>query len=291
MDFFGINEQGNFDFVRALIDGLSQAWNFLTFPIRAIIGLVQLVIGVFNQFSTGQLTLPGLLMTIWTSINGFIANIFSMIINTARRFGTQMIQRAITAATGFVNGLMGRIRSLPGRVYSALVSVVSRIVSAGQQWVSNAKQKALDVVNGAYNTLTSLPGKVASALGGVVDAIVAPFKKAYEDAKGWWDKLTSLDLSFGGEAAYGGETLDSSGNVFNVGTGEYVVSDNGPLVIEDNVNVTLDLQNVPSTINTDQLISALSDRSVLSAIAGNRDFQSIDANVKKRISLRNARRG
>ena len=147
-------------------------------------------------------------------------------------------------------------------------------------------------MNGAYNTLVGLPGKVASALGGVVDAIVKPFRDAYDQAKGWWDKITSLDLSFGGEAAYGGETATSSnGQVFNIGTGEYVVSDNGPLVIEDNVNVTLDLQNVPATINTDQLISALQDRSVLSAIAGNRDFQSIDANVKKRISLRNARRG
>ncbi len=292
MDFFGINEQGNFDFVRSLIDALGQAWNFLTFPIRAIIGLVQLVIGVFNQFSTGQLTLPGLIMSIWNGITGFIRNIFSMIINAAIRFGTQMIQRAISAATGFVNGLMGRIRSLPGRVYSALVSVVSRIVSAGQQWVSSAKQKALDLVNGAYNTLSNLPGKVASALAGVVDAVAKPFRDAYNTAKGWWDKITSLDLSFGGEAAYGGETATSSnGQVFNIGTGEYIVSDNQPLVIEDNVNVTLDLQNVPSTINTDQLISALQDRSVLSAIAGNRDFQSIDANVKKRISLRNARRG
>ena len=292
MDFFGINEQGNFDFVRSLIDALGQAWNFLTFPIRAIIGLVQLVIGVFNQFSSGQLTLPGLIMAVWNGITGFIRNIFNMIINAAIRFATQMISRAVSMARGFVNGIMNLIRSLPGRVYSALLSVVSRIVSAGQAWVSNAKQKALDVVNGAYNTLTSLPGKVASALGGVVDAIVAPFKKAYEDAKGWWDKITSLDLSFGGEAAYGGETaMSSGGQAFNIGTGEYVVSESGPLVIEDNVNISLDLQNVPATINTDQLISALQDRSVLSAIAGNRDFQTLDANVKKRISLRNARRG
>ena len=291
MDFFGINESGNFDFVRSLIDALGQAWNALTFPIRAVIGLVQAVINVFNMFSSGQITLPGLIMTVWNTITGFIANIFSTIINAAIRFASQMIQRAISAATGFVNGLMGRIRSLPGRVYSALMQVVSRIVSAGQAWVSNAKQKASDVVNGAYNTLVGLPGKVASALGGVVDAIVKPFRDAYNQAKGWWDKLTSLDLSFGGEAAYGGETLDSNGRAFNIGTGEYVVSESGPLVIEDNVNVTLDLQNVPATINTDQLISALQDRSVLSAIAGNRDFQSIDANVKKRISLRNARRG
>jgi hypothetical protein len=225
-------------------------------------------------------------MTIWTSINGFIANIFLMIINAAIRFGTQMIQRAISAATGFVNGLMGRIRSLPGRVYSALVSVVSRIVSAGQQWVSSAKQKALDLVNGAYNTLIGLPGKVADALNGVKDAIVKPFQDAYDQAKKLWDDITSLGGAFGGEAAYGGETLPITSN----NTASYtVMEDNGPIVIEDNINLNLDLSNVPSHIDTNTLINALTDKNVLTALTGNRDFQNLDAKVKSRINLKTNR--
>ena len=250
------------------------------------------IIDAFNQFRTGQMDLPTFIMTILTNMANAYTTIFMTIVTAVGNFARSLIQKGINAAMNFVNGIINRIKQLPGKVYSALISVVSRIVSAGAQWVSNAKQKALDVVNGAYNTLSGLPGKVASALGGVVDAIVKPFRDAYDQAKGWWDKITSLDLSFGGEAAYGGETaMSSGGQAFNINTGEYVVSESGPLVIEDNVNISLDLQNVPATINTDQLISALSDRSVLSAIAGNRDFQTLDANVKKRISLRNARRG
>ena len=295
MDFFGINEQGNFDFVRSLIDALGQAWNFLTFPIRAIIGLVQLVIGVFNQFSTGQLTLPGLIMSIWNGITGFISNIFSMIINAAIRFGTQMIQRAVSAARGFVNGIINFLKSLPGKVYGALVAVVGRIGQAITLWKNKAYAMVRELISKVTSPFTELPGKISGALSGVVNAISKPFQDAWNYVKPYVDKIqNAMNFlpSFGGEAAYGGETATSSnGQVFNIGTGEYVVSDNQPLVIEDNVNISLDLQNVPATINTDQLISALQDRSVLSAIAGNRDFQSIDANVKKRISLRNARRG
>ena len=292
LDFFGINASGNFDIVRALIDGIGNAWNAVKTFLDPAITAVMNIIDAFNQFRTGQMDLPTFIMTILTNMANAYTTIFMTIVTAVGNFARSLIQKGINAAMNFVNGIINRIKQLPGKVYSALISVVSRIVSAGQQWVSNAKQKALDVVNGAYNTLSGLPGKVASALGGVVDAIVKPFRDAYDQAKGWWDKITSLDLSFGGEAAYGGETaMSSGGQAFNINTGEYVVSESGPLVIEDNVNVTLDLQNVPATINTDQLISALSDRSVLSAIAGNRDFQTLDANVKKRISLRNARRG
>lgn len=292
LDFFGINSSGNFDIVRALIDGIGNAWNAVKTFLDPVITAVMNIIDAFNQFRTGQMDLPTFIMTILTNMANAYTTIFMTIVTAVGNFARSLIQKGINAAMNFVNGIINRIKQLPGKVYSALINVVSKIVSAGQAWVSNAKKKASDVVNGAYNTLSGLPGKVADALGGVVDAIVAPFKKAYEDAKGWWDKITSLDLSFGGEAAYGGETaMSSGGQAFNIGTGEYVVSDNQPLVIEDNVNISLDLQNVPATINTDQLISALQDRSVLSAIAGNRDFQSIDANVKKRISLRNARRG
>ena len=292
MDFFGINEQGNFDFVRSLIDALGQAWNALTFPIRAVIGLVQAVINVFNMFSSGQITLPGLIMTVWNIITGFIANIFSTIINAAIRFGAQMIQQAVSAARGFVNGIINRIKALPGRVYSALLSVVSRIVSAGQQWVSNAKQKASDVVNGAYNTLAGLPGKVASALGGVVDAIVAPFKKAYEDAKGWWDKITSLDI--GGTAGFdlgntaGFDLGDTAGFDLGSSSGNTSSSENHE-TIDVNYNISLDLSSVPGGMNTTELINALTDKNVLAALTGNRDFQTLDAKVKSRINQKNSR--
>ena len=295
LEFFGITSEGNFDFVRALIDGIGWAWQTMTAPIRLVISLVQMVINAFNNFTNTQSDLPGTIWAILTGLVNVYLTIWSMIISSLAKFAGQMLQRGVSMASNFVNGIINRLKALPGKVYSALVAVVSRISSAIQNWISTAKSKVSSLISSITGPFQGVAGAISSALSGVANALTAPFRQAWSWIEPYYNKIKdALNIipSFGGEAAYGGETaMSSGGQAFNISTGEYVVSDNQPLVIEDNVNISLDLQNVPATINTDQLISALQDRSVLSAIAGNRDFQSIDANVKKRISLRNARRG
>ena len=59
--------------------------------------------------------------------------------------------------------------------------------------------------------------------------------------------------------------------------------------IDVNYNVSLDLVNVPSNLNTGQLLDVLTDKSFLERFVGSRDFQSIDARVKSRINARNSR--
>ena len=290
LDFFGINSSGNFDIVRALIDGIGNAWNAVKTFLDPAITAVMNIIDAFNQFRTGQMDLPTFIMTILTNMANAYTSIFMTIVTAVGNFARSLIQKGINAAMNFVNGIINRIKALPGRVYSALVSVVSRIVSAGQQWVSSAKQKASDLVNGAYNTLSGLPDKVASALGGVVDAIVAPFKKAYEDAKGWWDKITSLDI--GGTAGFdlgntaGFELENTAG--FDLGSSSGSSSEHHE-TIDVNYNISLDLSSVPGGMNTTELINALTDKNVLAALTGNRDFQSLDAKVKSRINQKNSR--
>jgi hypothetical protein len=68
-----------------------------------------------------------------------------------------------------------------------------------------------------------------------------------------------------------------------------VNNDDTPLTIEDNINLNLDLSNVPSHIDTNTLINALTDKNVLTALTGNRDFQNLDAKVKSRINLKTNR--
>jgi hypothetical protein len=151
------------------------------------------------------------------------------------------------------------------------------------------------VIKNITSPFSGVVSTISGALSGVANAITKPFQDAWNMVKPWVDKIKGgLDmignLSFGGESAYGGEALDSNGNAFNVSTGQYIVeTDNTPIEINDNLNLTLDLRNVPSHINTGQLIEALSDRNVLSAIAQNRDFQELDARVKQKISLKTGR--
>ena len=283
MDFFGISTGGDFDIVRALIDGIGNAWNMLKQALSPVITAIQAVISAFNLFRSGQMDLPHFIWNVLTILGTMYVTIFTRIGSFVVSIGIRLVRAGVNAARNFVTGIITRLRQLPGRVFSALIAVVSRIISAGAQWVSTVKQKALDVVNGAYNTLTSLPGKIASALSGVVDAITQPFKKGYEDAKKWWDKMTQLKMP----NFYAGEPLDITGsNSLSISS-----SDNGPIIIEDNINLTVDLKNIPAGMSTDTLITALQDKNVLNALVSNRDFQALDAQVKQKISLKKMRSG
>lgn len=285
MDFFGISTSGDFDIVRALIDGIGNAWNMLKQALSPVITAIQAVIGAFNQFRSGQMDLPQFIWSVLTILGQMYVTIFTRIGSFVVSIGLRLVRAGVNAARNFVTGIITRLRQLPGRVFSALIAVVSRIISAGAQWVSTAKRKALDVVNGAYNTLIGLPGKITSALSGVVDAIAQPFKKGYEDAKKWIDSIKNLKIP--NPAARGGEPLDITGsNSLSISS-----SDNGPIIIEDNINLTVDLKNIPAGMSADTLITALQDKNVLNALVSNRDFQSLDAQVKQKISLKKMRSG
>ena len=293
LEFFGITSEGNFDFVRALIDGIGWAWQTMTAPIRLVISLVQMVINAFNNFTNTQSDLPGTIWAILTGLVNVYVTIWSMIISSLAKFAGQMLRRGVTMTVNFINGIINRLRSLPGKVYSALVAVVSRISSAIQNWISTAKSKVSSLISSITGPFHGVAGKISSALSGVANALLSPFKQAWDWIKPYYDKIKgALDIipSFGGEAAYGGETLDSNGRAFNISTGAYTINnDNNPIVIEDNVNLTLDLSNVPSHINTDTLINALTDKNVLTALTSNRDFQNLDAKVKQKINLKTNR--
>jgi hypothetical protein len=194
-----------------------------------------------------------------------------------------------------VSGVVSFLSQLPGRAYSQLVAVVSRIISAGAQWVSNARSKASELVTTVTSKLGQLPGMISSALSGVVNAIVGPFKSAYDSVCGVVDNIKSkvsdamnaigsLSGAFGGEPASdarGGEVFpDARG-------GETISSDSGEtLTVDINHNIKLDLANVPVHIDTNTLIKMLSDREVIRAFVENQDFQSIDAKIKERLNFK-----
>lgn len=200
------------------------------------------------------------------------------------------VMQAKRGAQNLVNGVMNYLKTLPSKALSALLGVLHSITSAGAKWVSGVKNQASQVVNGAYNTLKSLPGKVGSALSGVVDRIVKPFRDAYNTAKGWWDKITSL----GGGGAAG---FDYEGMI------EELMQQNGGLSLTSNdsidVNVSqeielmFDLKNIPEGTDADTVYrmveAALNDKNVIKSLVQNNDFQSLDQKVKSRIIAKNNR--
>ena len=195
-----------------------------------------MVINAFNNFTNTQSDLPGTIWAILTGLVNVYVTIWSMIINGLANFAGQMLRRGVSMASNFVNGIINRLRSLPGRVYSALVAVVGRISSASQNCISTAKSKVSCLISSITGPFQGVAGAISGALSGVADALTAPFRQAWSWIEPYYNKIKdALNIipSFGGEAAYGGETaMSSGGQAFNINTGEYVVSDNQPLVID-----------------------------------------------------------
>lgn len=121
---------------------------------------VNQIIGVFQQFLAGQITLPQMLSQIWAIITQLFSSVFQMIIQGIIAFAQNIWNNALNAGRNFLNGVIQFVQQLPGRFYSFLMSVISYIVSAGGQWISNAKNKAKGVVDGVLSFIKQLPGKV-----------------------------------------------------------------------------------------------------------------------------------
>ena len=313
MDFFGINTGGEFDIVRALIDGIGLAWQTITAPIRWVISLVGAVINIFSQLLNGQISFQQAVVMIWTTLSTAWGSILNGIRSLIVRMFSRFVTTAIARTNALVLGAVRALQRLPGRAYNALIGVVTKITQAGQKWVNAAKNKAGDVVTAVYNKISGIPSKISSALGGVISAITKPFKDAYEGVKKWVGKIkskasevTGLNLGAGGDypdeitgaVAAGGDynaALDVlNGKLFEINTGEYVVEEQD-LNINVNEVIMLDLANVPNNLDKDELMNwlqtAIGDKGLIRTLVENSDFQDMDMKVKQTLFKKNARRG
>ena len=253
--------------VQAALQALGNAFNF-------IVSVVNQVIGAFNQFRAGQMDLPTFILSVLTILSQTYMTIFTRIIGFVVRFGAQMIQRGISSATSFVNNIITRIRQLPGRIYSALINVVSRIRSAIQSWITAAVNKVNELIRNVTSPFTGLAGAISSALSGVVEAITAPFRDAYNAVKPYLDAIKegAEFLGFAGGPAAGGPAA-----------GGYEISEsNSP--IDLNITLTHNLENVPDGLSeaaiAELINNSTSSDGFLRAIAESSVFQKYDLRAK-----------
>ena len=313
MDFFGINTGGEFDIVRALIDGIGLAWQTITAPIRWVISLVGAVINIFGQLLNGQISFQQAVVMIWTTLSTAWGSILNGIRSLIVRMFSRFVTTAIARTNALVLGAVRALQRLPGRAYNALIGVVTKITQAGQKWVNTARNKAGDVVTAVHNKISGISSKISSALSGVVNAFTKPFKDAYNGVKEWVGKIKSkasevpsLNLGAGGDypdeitgsIAAGGDyntALDVlNGKPFEINTGEYVVEEQD-LNINVNEVIMLDLANVPNNLDKDELMNwlqtAIGDKGLIRTLVENSDFQDMDMKVKQTLFKKNARRG
>ena len=146
--------------VSFMIEMFLPVWNLLSSILTVIWNSVSLLITIFQAFLMGQITLPQMLTMIWTLIQQTFMTILTLIINFVFTWAGQLISSAVNAASGFVNGIITWVSSLPGRFWTYLSQTASNIINAGSQWVSSARQKAGEMVNSAATTVQQLPGKI-----------------------------------------------------------------------------------------------------------------------------------
>ena len=313
MEFFNINTGGNFDIVRALIEGIGLAWQTITAPIRFVISLVGAVINIFSQLLNGQISFQQAVVMIWTTLSTAWGSILNGIRSLIVRMFSRFVTTAIARTNALVLGAVRALQRLPGRAYNALIGVVTKITQAGQKWVNTARNKAGDVVTAVHNKLSGISSKISSALSGVVNAFTKPFKDAYSAVADWVGKIKSkasevpsLNRGAGGDypdeitgaVAAGGDyntALDVlNGKPFEINTGEYVVEEQD-LNINVNEIIMLDLANVPNNLDKDELMNwlqtAIGDKGLIRTLVENSDFQDMDMKVKQTLFKKNARRG
>ena len=304
LSFFGVNMSGNFDIVRALIDAIGFAWNAITAPIRLVIGLIWQVINVFQSLISGQITLQQAIILIWGAITNYWRTILTRLSSLLLSVFGRMVNNAKQKAQAIVTGVITYIKTLPARMTTQLLKGVTSIVNAGSKWVSHAKSEAGKVVSGVSDKLSGIGGRITSALRGVVNAFTKPFKDAYNAVAKWVGKIKSkaseipvIGGAFGGDPldeAYGGDPLDLlTGQPFNISTGGYTIVES-ETTLNVNETLTLDLQNVPNSVNEAELMvwlkSAVGDKGLIRTLVENKDFQALDSKMKESLAKKNARR-
>lgn len=126
----------------------------------AVWGAVQNIIGVFQAFLSGQISLPEALGQIWGIISQLFGTILQIIIQTVIKFAQNIWDKACTAGRNLLQGVITFVQQLPGKVWTWIVQTASKIIAGGARWVTNAKNKAHATVIGVMSYVNQLPGKV-----------------------------------------------------------------------------------------------------------------------------------
>lgn len=100
-----------------------------------------------------------------------IGSAISGAIERVKRWGTNLLNVAKSAANAVLNGLYTIYVKIPAKIWSAIFGAIAKVAQWGAQMLSNAKTAASNLVASVVSFLSQLPGKVWSAIVGAVDRV------------------------------------------------------------------------------------------------------------------------
>lgn len=272
--------------VQGLINGIRWAWQAMQPYIQSV---VSWVLSFFNETNGSKFdpvrALIDIVSRAWNNMTRpirLVISVIKLLISTFKQWYNN--------AQSSVNRVRALFAALPGRIRSAISSLVS-IITAPFKNAYNGVTGAVDRIKSYVKGLTNI------SLSSITDKIVAPFRNAYNSVVKWVDKIkakakeaTSNPLGFLGFGFdYEGmmEELEQTRK-----TQSYNVEE-GEISIKQEIDFNFDFTGLPEGINEDQLVyllkEAINDKGVINQLVNNPDFQSLDQKVKNRLSLKGNR--
>ena len=170
--------------------------NTVVTVISTVVTTIQSIVNVFALLLSGQISLGEAIPMIWNLISNAFITIGGTILTFITTWAGQLLTLAIRAATNFMNGIISRIRNLPGRVYNFITQTATRIRNGAVNWVNNARNAATNTFNAVVNNIKGLPGKVYTEFfnigGRIAQAASHVISKAAEFANGIKNKILDI---------------------------------------------------------------------------------------------------
>ena len=265
--------------VQAILSVMSQAWNVLSSAIGAAINWVM---SFFNNTSSGKFdVVRALIDAVGVAWRAMTAPVRAVI--TVVKLLWNAIKQWYATTNSNVNKVKALFRALPGLIRGAISNLLSILT-----------KPFTDAYNKIKGTVDSIKNKAKSitniSLSSLTDKIFGPVRDAYNKIKEKVNQIKAKikeipvvgDMFGGADLAYGGEDLIPVNNT-TYRTEEMKIS------MKEDINLVLDLRNVPSDIDENRLYDIMSSKEFIQALAQNNDFQVMDRKVKSRINAKSRR--
>ena len=273
--------------VQGLINGIKVAWQLLQPYIQSVVGWVM---SFFNETNGSKFDAVRLFIDVvgkaWQAMTLPIRLVISVV-----KLLWNAIKQWYTITKSNVDKVRALFRALPGRIRSAISSLVNVITKPFKDAYKKVKDKVDDIksyIRGITNVdISSLVGKLTKPFTDAYDKICKEVDKIKQKASEIaHNPLSVIGLGFDYEGMM--EELQkqsTNNNVYSTGSEE--------LTLDHNINFKFDFTGLPDGVREENLImmlqGAITDKSVISQLVNSPDFQSLDSKVKNRILLKNGR--
>ena len=206
----------------------------------------------------------------WNAMQPFLNTTISLIL----RFFNVSGKKDFDIVRTLINAISTAWRSMTAPI-RLVISVIQAVWKAFETMYNKAKN-AIDKTKTVIKSITNVN------ISAVTGRLVKPFQDAYVRIAKEVDKIKAK-ANQAGQAGLG------------VLGGAYGFDYEGMLEAQRagntsrDINLKVDLANVPAGVDTQTLIAVLTDPAVLRALTGNAEFQSLDAVAKNRLVLKNNR--